>query len=496
MRKILAMALLLAVVVAAQFMASRQRADVTVTRETIAGTPVEYYRGSAPPGYVAIVVHGYAGSKELMKPWGYYLARQGFETYVIDQPGHGDSTTPLPPWTSTGNNALGENLRQVISSLVESGRARPGAIALVGHSMGGTAVTTAAMADERVAATVALSSAYRAPLPADKPAKFLGLAAERDPAFMVEAVQAMSTQPGSREAGVIAGRNHITILYDAQVMARAAAWIGAGLGIKQAATNVDASFGWGWIAIALAGALGLVVAVGWFLAPAVQQRGARSNSRIGLLTGLVMVSVAALSAVLAVAYVRVPWLRMGVVDYLFPYFVVMALVLLVLRLLWPRDYGYPVASDSPANLGHTLRGLGVFLGLLGAVGSVVHTSLSNFMLNSPRVLPLVVLALAYWVYFAQEEGLKRAVAGSLGGWAAWVVGVAGKVVIVLTWLMASALPNPQPFLPLVVPVIAVVLVFLETTSQVLRQWRYSAAGSATFMALTLAWVTAATFPLQ
>lgn len=496
MRKIVAMALLLAVVVAAQFMVSRQRAGVSVTHETIAGTPVEYYRGSSPPGYVVIVVHGYSGSKELMKPWGYYLARQGFETYVIDQPGHGDSEKPLPTWMSAGNNALGENLRQLISSLVESGRARPGAIALVGHSMGGTAVTTAALADDRIGATVALSSAYRTPLPTDKPVKFLGLAAERDPAFMVEAVQAITTQAGSREAGVIAGRNHITILYDAEVMARTAAWIGAGLGLKQATGIVAAEFGWGWITVALAGALGLVVAVGWFLAPAMQHRGARSSSRIGLLTGLFMVSVAALSAVLAVAYVRVPWLHMGVVDYLLPYFVVMALVLLVLRLLWPRDYGYPVASDTPANLGHALRGLGVFLGLLGAVGSVVHTNLSNFMLTGPRVLPLVALALAYWVYYAQEEGLKRAVAGSLGGWAAWVTGVVGKAVIVLTWLMASALPNPQPFLPLVVPVIAVVLVFLEIMSQLLRQWRYSAAGSATFMALTLAWVTAATFPLQ
>ncbi|HYG59113.1 MAG TPA: hypothetical protein VD902_13715, partial [Symbiobacteriaceae bacterium] len=240
-----------------------------------------------------------------------------------------------------------------------------------------------------------------------------------------------------------------------------------------------------------------VLAAAFFLAPPPPARGAaRSNQvRIGLLTAVFLVGTAALSAVLAVVYVRIHWLGMGVVEYLLPYFLSMAVVLLLLRTFWPQDYGFPVAGELTSNLGQVLRGIGIFLGLVGALGSVVHMSLSNFMLNGPRILPFMGLALAFWLYFAQEEGLKRAVAGSLGPWAAGLVGLTAKLLMVGTWLLAAALPNPQPFLPLVTPIIAVLMLLLEALSYALHLLRYSSAGAATCTALTLAWITAASFPL-
>jgi alpha-beta hydrolase superfamily lysophospholipase len=51
---------------------------------------------------VAIIVHGYSGSKELMIGFGIELARMGVPGYLLDLPGHGESTVPLETLSSSG----------------------------------------------------------------------------------------------------------------------------------------------------------------------------------------------------------------------------------------------------------------------------------------------------------------------------------------------------------------------------------------------------------
>jgi alpha-beta hydrolase superfamily lysophospholipase len=198
-RKVGLLALMLALVVGSLYMVAQQRADVTVTREQIASNPVNRFTVGHNFAGVAIVVHGFASNKEMMGSWGYTLARQGFDTYVIDQPGHGESTSRLPVEPST---ALGDNLRAIMDQLVADGRAKPGRIALVGHSMGGSAVTMAAMVDNRVGATITLSSAYLKAMPVDKPVNILSLAAQSDPDNMVKAVQAIALQSNNGNGAV------------------------------------------------------------------------------------------------------------------------------------------------------------------------------------------------------------------------------------------------------------------------------------------------------
>lgn len=509
MRKVLTLTLMLAVVLGAQYATWRSRSPVEVTHLLLAGSAVQRFQPAAEPAGVVIVAHGFAGSKELMRPWGYALARQGYETYLYDQPGHGDSTSRLQG--QFGGPQLTENLRAIIDELIASGRAQPGRIGLVGHSMGGGTVVGTALTDDRVRATVILSSSHRDGLPADRPVNLLALAAERDPGFMVHAVQALarSTNGGNgelgkrygrfedgtaREADVVEGLNHITIIYDQQVMQRSADWLHAALGTTAPAPVPPLR--WFWVLIGLAAGLGAVLTVGAMLAPGVDSRGRTAGqARLGFVAGLVTLAVASLSAVMACVYLRLPWTGLAVIDYLLPYFLVMATVLMTLRLLWPRDFSFPITLPGQAVIPLSLRGVGVFLAFVGAIGPVVQMNLSSFIPTPARVLPMLVLAVGLWLYLVQEEGLKRAVANEHGPGLAFLLGVAGKLIIAGTWLGSMALPNPNAFLPITIPVALSLLLVLEFIGLVLSRWRYPAVGVATFSALVLAWSMAVSFPL-
>lgn len=509
MRKVLILTLMLAIVLGAQYAIWRGRSPVAVTRVEVAGNAMERYQPASVPVGVVIVAHGFSASKEMMRPWGYAMARQGYETYLYDQPGHGDSRSRLQG--EFGSAQLSDNLRAIVDELIAAGRAKPGQIGLVGHSMGGGTVIGAAQADDRIRATVALSSSHREPLGPVRPANLLALAAERDPGFMVQAVQAVartadngsgelgkqygSFQAGTaREADVVAGLNHITIIFDQQVLQRSADWFHAAFGVTPPGP-VPAQ-PWFWILLALAGGIGAVLTVGAMLAPAVDSRG-RTNgqARLGWITGLITLAVSSLSAVMASVYVRAPWTGMAVVDYLLPYFLVMATVLLLLRLLWPRDFGFPVTLPGQAVFPLMLRGFGVFLGFVGAVGPVIQMNLSSYIPTPARILPMLILGAGLWLFLVQEEGLKRAVANEHGSGAAFALGVIGKLIIAGTWLGSVALPNPNGFLPLTIPVALGLLLALECLGLALSRWRYPAVGVATFSALALAWSMAVSFPL-
>ncbi|MFZ5825994.1 MAG: alpha/beta hydrolase [Bacillota bacterium] len=494
MRKIFLLVLMLAVVVGTQYKIALDRIDVVVTQERLAGNPVDRYAAVGTAQGTVIVAHGFAASKELMQHWGYALARQGFDTYIFDQPGHGEQTTPLPAWRKLGENPLGANVRAMVAELIRTGRAQSGKVALIGHSMGGTAVVAAGIDDPAVAATVGISASYSESLPADRPVNLLSLVAERDPASIRAAAMNLAPQSETRKTVNVARKNHLTILYDQEVLGQASAWIHQALGTKQSGP-VGPVAPWNWILAGLAGGLGAVLTVAGLLMPRQVRSGGRQHS-VGFMTGLVVLSVAALSAVLAAVYLRTPWVGVAVMDYLLPYFVVAAVVLWVLRQLWPRDFGFPLTQGADTLSSAVLRGFGIALAYLGAVVPVVHMNLTHHMPVEPRIVPLLLSALVLWAYFVQEEGLKRSVASQWGSFAGMLLGLATKLVIVGTWLGATALPNPPTFLTLTIPVTVTVLVVLEVLAAILGRMNYSAASIATLSSVVLAWAMATTFPLM
>lgn len=493
MRKIFLLVVTLAVVVGTQYMIARDRADVVVTREHLADNPVDRYAAVGGAQGTVIVAHGFAASKELLQHWGYALARQGFDTYVFDQPGHGEQTTPLPSWRRLAENPLGENVRAMVAELIRTGRAQSGKIALVGHSMGGASVVSAGLDEPAVGATVAISAAYSDALPADRPVNLLSIVAERDPASIRAAAAALTPQSETRKTVDVAQKNHLTILYDQEVLGQAVAWIHRSLGTKQSGP-VGPIVPWNWILAALLGGLGAVLAVAALLMPREVRTGGRQQG-MGFFTGLVVLSVASLSAVLATVYLRTPWIGVAVMDYLLPYFTVAAAVLWILRQLWPRDFAVPLVQGTDTLSSAILRGFGIALAYLGAVVPVIHMNLTHHMPAAPRIVPLLLSALILWGYFVQEEGLKRAVVSQWGAFAGLILGLATKLIIIGTWLGATALPNAPTFLTMTIPVTLVVLVVLEVLATILGRMNYSSASTATLSALVLAWAMATTFPL-
>ncbi len=72
---------------------------VHVQKVTLAGeTPaLEFLPAGAGPHPVALLAHGYAGSKETLFRYGEALAAAGFICYSVDQPGHGASPRTFTP---------------------------------------------------------------------------------------------------------------------------------------------------------------------------------------------------------------------------------------------------------------------------------------------------------------------------------------------------------------------------------------------------------------
>ena len=140
---------------------ARQSLDAGVSDHVlVAGDcamPMSVIQAKEPVGS-AVVFHGLNASRQLMFPSGRQIAALGFDAYLLDAPGHGDSKDRF-------SFARAE---QCALAAVDALAARPtisrGRIILLGHSMGGDIAIRAA-AQRSVAATIAISPGPLYPVP-------------------------------------------------------------------------------------------------------------------------------------------------------------------------------------------------------------------------------------------------------------------------------------------------------------------------------------------
>ena len=114
----------------------------TPYRHLVPETPAE----GAP---VAVLVHGWRCSHQMMLPMARMLARNGVESYIVDLPGHADSPIPLDAsCQSSRKKPCRENLGRmftralevVLGAMVDAGMFEGRPLTLIGHSSGGIAV--------------------------------------------------------------------------------------------------------------------------------------------------------------------------------------------------------------------------------------------------------------------------------------------------------------------------------------------------------------------
>ncbi|GIJ71155.1 alpha/beta hydrolase [Virgisporangium ochraceum] len=251
---------------------------VTGLRAAGAGTRSEFVRVGGVPVEVVVptgdrvrrpavvVVHGYAGSGRLMRPFADTLVRRGYVVALPDLAGHAANTRPL-----TGGNAIDRETAAVVGLLRARSDVDPAKVALLGHSMGAAAVVRAGSADQEIPATVAISLGD-------------GEAAAVRPGPRRLLLVAGALEPGgiratTREAGRVEGRRvvtvplveHVGVLFAERTHDEAARWLDDALGHRPERAGVAAAGRVGGGALVLVGAL-LVLATA---VTAVGRRGRR-----------------------------------------------------------------------------------------------------------------------------------------------------------------------------------------------------------------------------
>ncbi|HEX3272485.1 MAG TPA: alpha/beta fold hydrolase, partial [Ktedonobacterales bacterium] len=221
---------------------------------------------------VAVVAHGYSGSKEVMTTFCVELAKQGITAYCFDFPGHGsspevfDSNAAL----SGAQSQLTDTVGAVVDYALQQAPRRDAKLVLIGHSMGTSAVGLYALrhpALGNLAATVLVSPVLDEAPTVTNPRNLLVLAGDADPAGIVKIAKMRVAegcgQPSDgalsadltcgdprlgtgRKLVILPGLNHITILTASATHQQILGWLHDGLdaGITTDTVTADQRFLW------------------------------------------------------------------------------------------------------------------------------------------------------------------------------------------------------------------------------------------------------------
>lgn len=455
-----------------------------VTRSfTEDGVPLRYIAPAGAddvPG--VLVAHGFAGSKQLMYGYGYALAHAGYGVMLWDFGGHGRNPTPL----DDERNTLQTNIDTAYAVLIAQPEIDDGRIALLGHSMGSTAVMNAGITDvARYAATIAISPRLVDVTP-QRPRNFLLQAGSLETPFLRDAEELLDRAGGpsddfaagtARALVVVPYAEHITILFRWLSHEAAIAWLNQVFGAPATATPYrDVRIAW-WL-VHLVAWLGLITAAAPLLRPSVVPPAARKRPPWHWL-GLVLAPFVA-SGLLALLS------QLGDVSQVGGMLVggTLALWFLFVGGIW-LPLGFRPPWPEARSL---LWGLALFALLWVAFGALAQVVWLPWLLIPERLVrwPFLALALLPWMlasaYAQQGAGFGRRVL-----W--WL---AQSVLLVAGLGLALALVPSFFFVALILPILPVVLAITAVAgAAVARPWAY-AVGNALFFA----WVIAAVFPLS
>jgi dienelactone hydrolase len=443
----------------------------------VAGVPMEVVRPAADGvGRPAVVVvHGYAGSGRLMRPFADTLARRGYVVALPDFAGHAANTRPLA--------GLDGNLDREIADVVAYLRTRPDVdpdrVALLGHSMGANAVVRAGTADPTIPATVAIS------LP-DREVATTGTGPRRL-LLIVGAWEPGGIRAATRAAGRVEGRRtvtvpmveHISVLFAGRTHREAAGWLDDALAHRPDRSGVAAARRVGAGALTLTGAL-LVLAAGlaFVNGPPRSRTTAPDRDRLVWL-GVTVVAASVAGVVGGPILARM--LPAPVSGYLVGYFAGAGTVLLAAELVYRRRAGAGVTGLSPWAVA-TGGALAVLTG--AAVIVPVHAGLTTMVPHGPHRWMVGLLVLATAVLLAGAHTAGRPL------WAVLLL-----VLVCVPLPVATVVGLAPGFLILIAPLVAILFaVYFVVMALAWRAsiplWHTVAAG-----ALVIAWPVAAALPL-
>jgi pimeloyl-ACP methyl ester carboxylesterase len=177
-----------------------------------------------------IVFHGLSANRRIMLRLGEQLVVTGARVYLLDLPGHGDSTEPFSYARAE------ECAARAVATLARRGEINPNTTTLVGHSMG--AAIAIRLADHfPVLATVAISPAPIV-LPRRMPSNLLVFSAQYDLPILKRAAAALAQAAGGDrktsedfrqrrafELDIVSRATHTSLIYDPGVSEQLIEWI-------------------------------------------------------------------------------------------------------------------------------------------------------------------------------------------------------------------------------------------------------------------------------
>lgn len=152
----------LLVAAAAVLALERARSGIATERLTIGQTPATLFAPPADRYPVAVVAHGFGGSRQMMEAISLGLARSGIAALAFDFRGHGRHGAPMSPDIARIEGTTADLTAQTLE-VIAAARDLPGRVgpvSLVGHSMATDIIVRAAAEAGEPAAAVAAISMY------------------------------------------------------------------------------------------------------------------------------------------------------------------------------------------------------------------------------------------------------------------------------------------------------------------------------------------------
>ncbi|MCA3544186.1 MAG: alpha/beta hydrolase, partial [Rhodobacter sp.] len=179
----------------------RARSGVVITPLLVGSTPATVYRlPDTGPAPVAVIAHGFAGSRQLMEGFGLVLARAGYIAVSYDLQGHGRNPVPMSGDVTQPGGTM-RLLMDELGRVSDAALALPGTdgrLALLGHSMASDLVVRQAIRDPRVGAVVAVSM-FSGAVTASAPRNLLVVAGAWETLLAAEAERALQlADPAAR----------------------------------------------------------------------------------------------------------------------------------------------------------------------------------------------------------------------------------------------------------------------------------------------------------
>lgn len=465
----------------------RGRSGLDISQMRIGTTPATIYRMPDAGGPLAVVAHGFAGSRQLMQAYSLTLAQAGYVVLAFDFEGHGRNPVPMSGDVTSidgTTSLLVAETRRVIAA----GRLQPRAgdgVALLGHSMATDIIVRAAIAEKSagtpVAAVVAVSMFSGAVTPRQPDGLLMitgewegalrAIALENLRQLKAGAVEGETVSAGGmmRRAAVAPAVEHVGVLFSATALREARAWLDGSFGRDSEAAIVRPGL---WIVLLLGGIVVLLRPFTRLLPHRPPSSGAIPAWRFWVALGLPGIIVP-----LAGTLLYVPFMPVLVADYLMAHLA--AYGGLQLLLVWKRDGVRPSIS---AILLLVIWGIAVF-------GLAMDRYAASFFPNAERLVVIAALCVGTIPFMVADSILTGAGRGPLWRRAA------ARVVLLLSLGAAAVLdPGRLMFLFIILPVLALFFLLHGLMGRWIGQHR-GPLSAGIGLGICLAWSLGVSFPL-